>query len=90
MAVLRDVALILLAVEAFALALIPLALLGGLVYGLSWLQRHENLPAWLKLCQAYVSLGLGYVQALMALLVRPIVWVHRALATVQGWLRVER
>lgn len=48
MAVLRDVALILLALEAFALALIPLALLGALVYGLSWLQRREHLPAWLK------------------------------------------
>jgi len=49
MAVVRDIAVILLAVEAFVLALVPLALLGGLVYGLAWLQRRDNLPSWLRL-----------------------------------------
>ncbi len=88
MGVLRDIALILLAIEAFALALIPLALLGGLVYGLAWLQRRENLPSWLKLAQAYVSLGQGYAHWLMALIVRPILWLHEATATVRRWLRV--
>ena len=86
MATLRDVALILLAVEAFALALIPLVLLGGLVYGMAWLQRHENLPSWLKVVQAYVSLVQAYVQLVMAFLVKPILVIHKTLATVQRWL----
>jgi hypothetical protein len=86
MAVVRDIAVILLAVEAFVLALVPLALLGGLVYGLAWLQRRDNLPSWLRLGQAYVSLGQGYVHWLMALLVRPVFWLHQAAATLQRWL----
>jgi len=86
MTVLRDLSLILLAVEAFVMALVPLALLGGLVYGLWQLQRHENLPSWLRLAQAYLALGLAYVELAMSAVVRPILWVHSTLATVQGWL----
>lgn len=82
----RDVALILLVVEAFAMALVPLVLCGGLVYGLWWLQRHENLPSWLQLARSYLSLGQSYVELAMRIVVRPILQVHAALATVQGWL----
>ena len=86
MTVLRDLSLILLAVEACAVALVPLALLGGLVYGLWRLGRHENLPSWLRLAQAYLALGLAYVELAMSAVVRPILLVHSALAKVQGWL----
>jgi hypothetical protein len=86
MATLRDLSLILLAVEAFVMALVPLALLGGLVYGLWWLHRHENLPTWLQLAQAYLSVGRAYVELAMRAVIRPILLVHSFLATVQGWL----
>ncbi len=86
MTTIRDFSLILLAVEAFVLALMPLALFGGLVYGLWWLQRHENLPSWLKLAQAYLALGQAYVELAMRAVVRPFLLIHSILATVQGWL----
>jgi hypothetical protein len=82
----RDFALILLAAEAFFVALVPLVLCGGLVYGLWWLQRHENLPTWLQLARAYLSLARSYVELAMCIVVQPILRVHTALATVQGWL----
>ncbi|NLE45037.1 MAG: hypothetical protein GX620_09980 [Chloroflexi bacterium] len=86
MDVLRDVAVILLAVETLILALVPLALVGGVVYAVYWLLRRENLPSWLKLLHAYLDLARGYVELLMALIIRPIVVVNSTLATVRGWL----
>ena len=83
---LRDLSLILLAVEAFFIALAPLVLFAGLAYALWWLRRRENLPTWLKIVQAYVALVQAYVALAMASVVRPILRVHSALATVQGWL----
>jgi hypothetical protein len=88
MTTLRDLSLILLSIEAFILALVPLALFGGLVYGLWWLQRHENLPTWLKIAQAYLALGRAYVELAMRAVVRPILFVHSTLATIRGWLSV--
>jgi hypothetical protein len=87
MAVLRDLSIILLAVAMFAMALVPLAVFGGLVYGLGWLGRHEHLPSWLRLAQAYVTLGRAYVERAMRAVVSPIMAVHSIMATVQGWLR---
>ena len=86
MGLLRDLSLILLAVEAFAIGLALLALLGGAVYGLLQLQRHENLPSWLRVAQAYMALGRAYVELAMRTVIRPILLVHSVLATVQGWL----
>ncbi|RLC78099.1 MAG: hypothetical protein DRI81_07385 [Chloroflexi bacterium] len=86
MIVLSNLSLILLAAEAFILALVPLTLCGGLVYGLWWLQRRENLPSWLRLAQAYLELGRAYVEAAMAAVVKPILLLHSAAATVQNWL----
>ena len=86
MTVLRDLSLILLAGGAFVMALVPLALLGGAVYGMWYLQRHENLPSWLKLAQAYLALGRAYVELAMRAVIRPILLVHSILAAVQGWL----
>ena len=88
MAVLRDFSLILLAIEAFVMALLPLLLVGGLTYGLWWLRRRENLPSWLKLAQAYLSLASSYVELAMAVVIKPVLFVHAILATVQGWLGV--
>jgi hypothetical protein len=88
MNLLRDLSLILLAVEAFILALVPLALFGALVYGLWQLLKHENLPSWFKIAQAYLELGRAYVELAMAAIVRPILVLNSALATVQGWFNV--
>jgi len=85
MSLLRDLSIILLAAEAFAMALMPLMLFGGLVYGLWWLQRHENLPSWLKLAQAYLDMGRAYVEVAMRAMVRPILLLYSVLATAQGW-----
>jgi hypothetical protein len=82
----RNLSIILLAVEIFVMALLPLALLGGLVYASWWLQRRENLPTWLKLVQAYIALIQAYVELAMATVVGPILKIHAALATVRGWL----
>jgi hypothetical protein len=86
MATLRDLSIILLACGAFCMALVPLAFVGAAVYGLWRLQRHENLPSWLRLAQAYVELGRSYVKLAMRAAVRPICAVHSVLATVQRWL----
>ncbi|MDY6876952.1 MAG: hypothetical protein SWK90_12225 [Chloroflexota bacterium] len=85
MSLLRDFSLILLASGAFVLVLVPLALLGGAVYGLWYLQRHENLPSWLKVAQAYLALGRAYVELAMRAVIRPILSVHSILALVRGW-----
>jgi hypothetical protein len=86
MNLLRDLSFILLAAEAFVIALFPLALFGGLVYGLWWLRRHENLPSWLKVAQTYLAMGQSYVELAMRATVRPILLAHSVLATVRGWL----
>jgi hypothetical protein len=87
MSLLRDLSLILLAVIAFALALVPVVLLGGLAYGLWRLQRHENLPTWLGVAHSYLKLVLAYVELAMATAVRPIVIVYSIQSRVAGWLR---
>jgi hypothetical protein len=85
MAVIRDLSLILLAVEAFVLALVPLVLLGGLAYATWWLRRHENLPRWLMLAQSYLTQGQNYVKVAMRAVAAPVLQVHSFLATVQHW-----
>lgn len=85
MPIARDLSIMLLAAAGFVLALIPLALFGGLVYGLWWLQRHENLPSWLKVAQAYVDLGRAYVELAMKVVARPVLLARAVLATVQAW-----
>jgi hypothetical protein len=89
MAVLRDLSIILIAIEAFVIALMPLVVLGALIYGLGWLQRHENLPHWLKMARAYESLGQAYVELAAAYVVRPFLFVHSVLAMVQRWLGLD-
>jgi hypothetical protein len=84
MSLLRDLALILLAIEAFILALVPLVIFGGLVYGAWWLRRHEHLPRWLHLARTYLELGRRYVELAMAFVVRPIFAVSTFVAKIQG------
>jgi hypothetical protein len=83
---LRDLAVILLVAEAFVAALAPLVLCGAVVYGLWRLQRHENLPTWLRIGQAYLALALAYIELAMQMILRPVFAVHSAVAQVQGCL----
>lgn len=70
------------------MALVFMALFGGLVYGMFWLQRRDHLPCWMRVGQAYVGLGLAYVQWIMAQILRPIFWINRQQAAAQPWLRL--
>ena len=87
MNVLRDLSVILLAAEAFVLILIPLALFGGLVYGVWRLLRHGNLPTWLRMAREYLMMGLSYVEMAMGAVTKPVFAVHGAFATVKAWIR---
>ena len=87
MNVLRDLSVILLAAQAFLFALVPLALFGGLVYGVWWLRMHRNLPNWLRKVRGYVTLGLSFVDRAMDALAKPVIAVHAAFATLEGWFR---
>jgi len=87
MNVLRDISVILLAAEAFLFALIPLAFFGALVYGVWWLRMHRNMPSWLTALRTYLGLGLSYVETGMDALAKPVIAVHKAAATVEGWGR---
>jgi hypothetical protein len=86
MNVLRDLSVILLAAEAFILVLIPLALFGGLVYGLWMLLKHRNLPTWLQMAREYVMTGLSYVELAMEAVTKPVFAVHAGFATVGAWI----
>ncbi len=83
---LRDLSLVILVMEIFVAALLPLIVCGGLVYGLWWLFRHENLPTWIRIVQAYLALGLAYVQLVMQTIARPVFAVHTAIARAQGMM----
>ncbi len=84
---LRDLSVILLAAQAFFCTLIPLALSAGVVYGVWWLRRRQNLPAWLRTGREYLSTGLSYIDRAMAAVTKPIFAANRALATVRAWIR---
>jgi hypothetical protein len=75
----------LLVVVAMLLGAMPLALTGALVYAMARLMRHENLPSWLGLANAYVRLGQAYVELAMASLVRPLLRAGAARASLRGW-----
>jgi hypothetical protein len=87
MGVLRDLSVILLAAEAFVFLLIPLALFGGLVYGVWTLLRHQNLPTWLQVARQYLMTGLSYVELAMEAVARPVFAARRAMTTVEAWIR---
>jgi hypothetical protein len=87
MNVLRDLSAILLAAEVFVLILVPLALFGGLVYGLAWLLQHQNLPTWLRMGREYFVTGLSYVEVAMEAVAKPVFVVHGAVSTAKAWIR---
>jgi len=87
MNVLRDISVILLAAQAFFLALVPLAFFGALVYGVWWLRMHRNMPSWLSTARAYLQIGLLHVETAMEAVAQPVIVAHRTAAKVEGWSR---
>ena len=85
---LRDASVILLAAQAFACALVPLALSAGVVYGVWWLRRDANLPAWLRTGREYFVTGLSYVDRAMDIVAKPIFAVSRFSAAVEARIRM--
>lgn len=86
MTVLRDMAIMLLIAEMAVFALAPLVVLGGLIYGMGWLQKHDNLPTWLQVIRAYVDLVVSYVELAMGIVAKPVLLVKGVSAAVQEWL----
>jgi hypothetical protein len=87
MHVIRDLSVILLAAQVFVLTLIPLALFGGLVYGVWRLLQHGNLPTWLRIARSYLMTGLSYVELAMKAVTKPVFAVQSASATAEAWIR---
>jgi hypothetical protein len=90
MSTLRDIALIILAIEGAIITLILLALLAGANYGLFRSQWWHRLPRWFALVRAYLDMGRGTVERVSRAIVSPVfkaettrasfsVWVHRLL-----------
>jgi hypothetical protein len=70
----RDIALIFLSLEALVIALIPLALLSALAYGVYRLQKLAK--QYLKLGQVYARKAHAYVEQASRAVVNPLIRVH--------------
>jgi predicted ABC-type exoprotein transport system permease subunit len=70
----RDIALIFLSMEALVVALIPLALLSALAYGIYRLQKSAK--QYLKLGQVYAQKAHAYVEKASRAVVDPLIRVH--------------
>ncbi len=76
----RDIALIILIVQAFFFSLIPLTLFGGMAYGVFWLR--PRVIAGLRQAFEYAEMAREYVERVCAQLVAPFLWVHGAVRMV--------
>jgi hypothetical protein len=78
MAALRDVSVILLAIESFVLLLIPAAVIAATWYGVHWLRR--KLPPLFAQAKKYLALIQLYVARASAATVAPIIRTQAAAA----------
>ena len=83
MAALRDVSVILLAVESFVLLLIPAVILGACVYGVRWLRR--KLPPLFAQARKYLALVQLYVNRACAAVVAPLIAAYALAAQLSAW-----
>jgi hypothetical protein len=70
----RDIALIFLSLEALVIALIPLALLSGLAYGVYLL--HGLVKVYLQKAQVYAQQVYDFVEQGSKKVAEPFIWVH--------------
>ncbi len=80
---LRDVALILLVLEAMVIMLVPLALTLAAGYGVRWLRR--NLPPLFAQARQVLALVKLYVERGSAAAVAPILASYAAVAQLRAW-----
>ena len=83
MAALRDVSVILLAIESFVLLLIPAAILAASVYGVHWLRR--KLPLLFAQVRKYLVLVQLYVNRASAAAAAPVIRMHAVAAQWSTW-----
>jgi hypothetical protein len=76
MSVLRDVSLILLALEGAAFTLVILALLGAINYGLIRFRWWHTIPGWFALAWGYLRRGQQIIGRICRLLTAPIFAVY--------------
>lgn len=86
MSTLRDVALIILALEGAVFTLIALALLAGANYGLFRSRWWHKLPRWFALVREYLDLGQGVVERVSRAIVSPVLKAETSRATLSAWI----
>ncbi|MBN1874464.1 MAG: hypothetical protein JXA33_09565 [Anaerolineae bacterium] len=74
MPVARDIALIFLSLEAFVVALVPLAIFAGLAYGVYWLKLR--IRTGLQIAQGYAQEVYEYVERASKAVAEPFIRVH--------------
>jgi hypothetical protein len=84
MAVIRDIALIILTLEGVAFALIFLALLAVINYGLFRFRWWHAIPYYFSIAWEYLTIGLQFVERVCAAIVTPIYALARIQATLTG------
>ena len=72
----RDIALIFLSLEALVIALVPLAIISGLAYGVYKLAQLAR--EYLRLAQVYVQKAHDYVERASSAVAEPFIRVHAA------------
>ena len=76
----RDIALIFLSIEALVMALIPLAIVSALAYGIYRLQKAAKV--YLQLAQGYAQMAHNTVVDVSHKVAQPVIRVHAAYAAV--------
>ncbi len=76
----RDIALVFLSMEALVIALIPLAILSGLAYGIYRL--HRLVRDYLRLAQVYAQRANDWVEDVSKQVAEPFVRMHALAAAV--------
>ncbi|HEC33498.1 MAG TPA: hypothetical protein ENI37_02140 [Chloroflexi bacterium] len=87
MSVLRDVALVILALEGVVLTLAALAMLAAINYGLLRFRWWHTVPRWLAVVWGYLALAQRIVERVCRAVVSPILAVARAWAALSGVVR---
>ncbi len=70
----RDIALIFLSIQGLVMALIPLALICGLAYGIYRLRLLAE--EYLKLAHGYAQIAHDYVERASSAIARPLIDIH--------------
>lgn len=87
MPILRDLAMILLALEAAVLTLAVLATLALVNYGLFRSRWWQAIPCYFSVARRYLTIGIYIVRRICQLVTAPIFALARLQATVSGMAR---